>query len=160
VDETTPFFKNIRYSHITGTNIKKAGEIRGLPEAPMEDVTLTDVYLQAETGIEVKFTKDVDFRNVEINAEKGSALKISTSSEIELDNVTSREPVKGKAVVVLDNVKNAVIRDCSVKEGTTNFLELRGAGSQEIVLINNRLEKEQKAIKVSDGASLDAIVNK
>jgi len=160
VDETTPFFKNIRYSHITGTSIKKAGEILGLPEAPMEGVTLEDVYLQAETGIEVKFTKDVVFRNVEINAEKGSALKISNSSEIELDNVTTREPVKGKAVVVLDKVKDVVVRDCSAKEGTTHFLELRGAESQDIVLINNRLEKAKKAIKISYGASLDAIMEK
>ena len=91
--------------------------------------------------------KDIDFHNVEINVEKGSALEISTSSEIELDNVTTQEPINGKAVVLLENVKNTVVRDCSAKKGTTDFIELRRAESQDIVLINNRLEKAQKAIK-------------
>ena len=140
VDETTPHFRNIRYCHITGTNIKKAGEIWGLPEAPMEGVTLIDVNLTAETGLEMKFTKDIDFHDVEINAQKGPAVSISTSSGVELDNVTTKQPLKDTPVIIVENVKDVVLRDCKAVENTDIFLEKRGDGN-EVELINNRLSK-------------------
>ena len=44
VDEGTPRFRGIHLSHITATNVQScAAFLSGLPEAPLDDVTLDDV---------------------------------------------------------------------------------------------------------------------
>lgn len=44
VDEGTPRFRGIHLSHITATNVQAcAAWVSGLPEAPLEDITLEDV---------------------------------------------------------------------------------------------------------------------
>lgn len=156
VDETTPHFRNIRYSHITGTNIKKAGEILGLPEAPMTGVTLTDVNLHAETGVLVKFAQDIDFHDMKVNVEKGPALQFYKCSDVELDNATTTQP-NSAPVITLEKVRDAVIRDCPATEGTEFFLQIAGTENENIELINNRLDHAIEAIDLIKGAKLDAV---
>jgi polygalacturonase len=153
VDETTPFFKNIRYSHITGKNIKLAGEFLGLPEAPMEGVTLTDVNLQAETGIVVKFAKDISFHDVEINVKKGPPLSFYKSTQIELDNVTTSTPLKNNPVFQFENVQDVIVRDCTASQGTDVFLQFVGKENKDVMLLNNRLNKAQQPIRFTKGAT-------
>ncbi len=44
VDDGTPIFRNIRYSHITATRVSiAAGYFYGLAEMPLEEISLTDV---------------------------------------------------------------------------------------------------------------------
>ncbi len=154
VDETTPYFRNIRYSHISGTNLKKGGEIWGLPEAPMEGVTLIDVKLAAETGLEVKFTKDIDVHDVEINVQKGPALSISTSTGVELDNVTTKKPIKDTPVIMVENVKDGVLRDSKAVDGTDIFLEKKGK-ENDVEMVNNRLSKAARPILNSPSVKSD-----
>lgn len=158
VDETTPHFKNIRYSHITGTNIKKAGEIYGLPEAPMEDVVLEDVYLQAETGMEIKFVQGIDLRHVEINTDKGSALTFATVADVELDHVTSSIPLAKNPVVQFENVKNVVIRNCEAADGTDVFLLLKGRDNDEFYLFDNLLSRARMPYRFVEGATKSLII--
>ena len=138
VDETTPHFRNIRYSHITGTNIQKAGEIWGLPEAPMEGVTLMDIYLNAETGLEVNYTKDIDFHDIEINVQKGPALSIGNSTGVELDNVSTGYPLQNTPVIVIENVMDGVLRDSKAVKDTDIYLKKRGL-ENELKMVNNHL---------------------
>ncbi|MDZ7721234.1 MAG: glycoside hydrolase family 28 protein [candidate division KSB1 bacterium] len=154
VDETTPFLKNISYSHITGTDIKYAAKITGLPEAPIENLQFIDIDLQAETGIQARFLDNVDFHNIEIQAQKGSAFAISHASIVDLDEITTKTPVPGEPVIALENVKDVQVRNCTAVKGTGIFLELRGNKNQKISLIDNLLEKAQIPFRAKDGSSV------
>ena len=135
VDETTPFFKNIRYSHISGINIKKAGEIFGLPEAPVEGLTFDDVILSAETGMEVKFVKDLSFREVEINVQKGPALTIRDSDGLHIRNFCSKNYNTEVPAIVVENVKEAIFNSEKFTGKPEEFLQKKG-NNNEVRIVN------------------------
>lgn len=153
VDEKTPYFKNIRYSHITGKNIKLAGEFIGLPEAPMQGVTLIDVNIEAETGIIVKFAQDIDFHDMQINVQKGTPLTFYKSRHIELDNVTTHKPVKDNPVIQFENVQDVVVRDCAASQSTGVFLKFVGKENKDVTMLNNRLKKADQPVMFTKGAT-------
>ena len=135
VDETTPFFKNIRYSHISGINIKKAGEIFGLPEAPVEGLTFDDVILSAETGMEVKFVKDLSFREVEINVQKGPALTIRDSDGLHIRNFCSKNYNTEVPAIVVENVSKAIFNLEKYSGNPEEFLKKKG-NNNEVRIVN------------------------
>ncbi len=71
VGPTTPFNKSIVIRNVTATNCLTAGVIRGLPEAPIADVLLTNVTISAETGMTIYHAKGIKFVASKINAHRG-----------------------------------------------------------------------------------------
>jgi hypothetical protein len=157
VTEETPHFRLIHYSHITGSNLKIAGEIWGLPEAPMQGVHLSDVYLEAETGLQVKFTKDIALRDVEVNVKRGAAFHFFESQFVELEDVVSRTPVAATPVILLENVSDGVVRDCSAVPDTEIFLQIKGSASNAIEVFDNRLDYARQAVVLSDSVADEAV---
>ncbi|MCF8379023.1 MAG: glycoside hydrolase family 28 protein [Bacteroidales bacterium] len=135
VDETTPFFKNIRYSHISGINIKKAGEIFGLPEAPVDGLTFEDVVFSAETGMEVKFVKDLSFREVEIYVQEGTALTIRDSDGIYIRNFCSKNYNTEVPAIEVENTRKAIFNNENFSGKPEEFLRKKG-NNNEVRIVN------------------------
>ncbi len=72
--ERTPINKNIVIRNVTVTNCPTAGTIRGLPEAPITDVTLSNVTISAKTGIKIYHAKNIQFIDSKIVPESGKVL--------------------------------------------------------------------------------------
>ena len=68
VTERTPINKNITIRNVTATDCTNAGTIRGLPEAPISDVTLTNVKISAKSGMRIYFTKGIRFVDSKVEA--------------------------------------------------------------------------------------------
>jgi polygalacturonase len=109
VDETTPFLKNISYSHITGTNVKKAGMIYGLPEAPVSGLTLTDVNLNAESGMEFKYLEGLYLKDIVIKTSQGAALEIRNSADIIIERFRPESGCGGKPPIIVEEVTGCII---------------------------------------------------
>jgi polygalacturonase len=75
VTDRTPFNKNITIRNVTANDCPNAGIIRGLPEAPIDGLTFSNVNLSAKTGMIIYHAQNVRFSNSKITAEKGDALK-------------------------------------------------------------------------------------
>jgi len=88
VSERTPQFRNIRFSNITAYT-KVAVYINGLAEMPVEEVSLHDVYFEAESGISIRNAKDIQLHKVRINVQKGSPLVTDNVQRLEIDGFTS-----------------------------------------------------------------------
>ncbi len=88
VSERTPQFRNIRFSNITAYT-KTAMYINGLAEMPVEEVSLHDVYFEAETGITIHNAKDIQLHKVRINVKKGSPLVTDNVQRLEVDGFSS-----------------------------------------------------------------------
>ena len=71
VNETTPFFRNITIRNITGNSTHDAGIIAGLPEAPVENVTIENVTIRAVEGLTIANAKGIKLKNVKVIPEKG-----------------------------------------------------------------------------------------
>lgn len=74
VNERTPFNQDIVIRNVTATNCPNAGIIRGLPEAPIERLTFSNVTLSARTGMKIYHAKTVQFENTEISVDEGERL--------------------------------------------------------------------------------------
>jgi polygalacturonase len=71
VNATTPINKNILIRNVTATNCLTAGIIRGLPEAPITDLLLSNVTIYAESGMTIYYAKGINFTDCKITAQNG-----------------------------------------------------------------------------------------
>jgi len=74
VTDRTPFNQNIIIRNVTATNCPTAGTIRGLPEAPITNLTLSNVNISAKTGLKIYYANGIKFVGSKITVENGKAL--------------------------------------------------------------------------------------
>jgi polygalacturonase len=80
VTATTPHWKNITIRNVTsGSGRKAAGLIVGVPEMPAEVIRLTNVVLEAPTGIKIRNAKNLLFDHVVVHAAKGAPIDANAS---------------------------------------------------------------------------------
>ena len=63
------------------TECPEAGRIFGLPEMPVSGVTLTNVHISADKGLQIYNAKAVEFVNSELSIKKGPPL-ITGNAEV------------------------------------------------------------------------------
>jgi len=61
---------------VTATNCPTAGTIRGLPEAPVTDVTLSNVTISAKAGLKIYHAHGIRFVDSKIEVESGKPLTL------------------------------------------------------------------------------------
>lgn len=137
VTQETPFFKNIHLTNITAVEVENSLEIAGLPEAPIDGISISNSNFDAKNGFEVSFVKDLNIRDVKVNCLDGNALKINQGNNIVIDNFGTDTPVEDKAVIELNKTKKVFIYNCMVKEGTEWFLN--SIKSSDLKIENNWL---------------------
>jgi len=71
VGEGTPLFRDISLSNILARGAKLAGEILGLPEMPIQGVTLDNVKIAADKSFVIRYAKDVAFHRTRISVKSG-----------------------------------------------------------------------------------------
>ncbi len=83
VTRLTPHFHDITLENVTATDIVSAGAIAGLPEAPVRNVVLKNVHIQAQHGLAIS-NADVSGENVSVQAADGSGIIKSAGGNITL----------------------------------------------------------------------------
>jgi len=74
VTERTPLNQDIVIRNVTATDCPNAGILRGLPEAPIDGVTFSNVTLSAKSGLLIYHAKNIRFAASKITAESGPTL--------------------------------------------------------------------------------------
>jgi polygalacturonase len=69
----SPVYRNIVIRNLTAHSAKTAGMIVGLPEAPIENVTLENVRVTAPTGLMFRNTRAIKLQNATVSPTKGGA---------------------------------------------------------------------------------------
>jgi len=89
VTEETPAFRNIHISNVYCKGAGRAMFFNGLPEMPIDNVTVKDVVIsEAKEGVVISQAVNVTMDNIKIEAKKGSPLRISNSKDIKVDGET------------------------------------------------------------------------
>jgi polygalacturonase len=84
VDEGTPIFRNIHFSHISAVDVKTAaGFLYGLAEMPLEDISFSDVTISLIDGMEATHPEMAD----DIPSMSQAGFFIRNAHNIRLDNV-------------------------------------------------------------------------
>jgi len=154
VDETTPTFRSMHWSEIIVTDANKAAVIEGLPEMPIEELSLSNIVVESsQTGIECSAATGVAFYNVVVNAEEGPALAVKDVRDIEVHRFSTRRPNGRAPVIEFENVDGALIQSCTATEGTGTFLELKGESNRAIEMTGNRLSNAAKETEKTKASS-------
>ena len=83
----TPQFKDIHIKNITVKGAMQAVVLQGLPEMNLENVTLSNMLLEADNGILISDATSVQINNVDLRTKEGNAVNIINSSEIDMDQL-------------------------------------------------------------------------
>ena len=113
--------------------------INGLDEMPVQEISLTDVVFEAETGITIKNAKDITFHNVRVNTKAGSALQAMQVQRLDVDGLISAKPMSGIPMIKLIDVQDVLLRNCWPFAGTKIFASINGESSKNIRSMNNEL---------------------
>jgi polygalacturonase len=81
VGRLTPLFHDIVIQNLKAKGSKTAGVIVGLPEAPVKDITLRNVDIQAETGLRIAYA-NVTLDHVTVNATEGQPVTVAPSANV------------------------------------------------------------------------------
>jgi polygalacturonase len=99
VNEGTPRFRDFHFSNITARDSDTAGQVTGLKEMPIEDITFSDVHIRAKTGMTVTNAKQIVFKDVTIDTESGPAVIEKSSTDIDTTRLRTMRPHEGVQLV-------------------------------------------------------------
>ena len=108
VDEKTPIFRNIYMRDITATSSNTAAKFQGLPEMKLENVQLENAVLEAENGITIIDAKGIKFKNVKVLPQKGAALTIYNTKDVDINQFSTKEGSAEPVIRVLGNASDNV----------------------------------------------------
>jgi polygalacturonase len=157
ISERTPVLRNMHFSGVIVKGGPAAGFMLGLPEMPIEDVTFTDVHIEADAGLSCSEARNIVFNNVRINTKKGPALIGENITGLELGGFKTLAPHEDTAVVDLKNVADVYIHGCRATPGTATFLQLKGEKTADILLQGNDLRAAATPVKTEEGAPATAV---
>ncbi|MFC4211020.1 glycoside hydrolase family 28 protein [Pedobacter lithocola] len=145
VSERTPRFRNLHFSNITG-QVNQAGYLNGLEEMPIENITFSDINMDAKTGFSIGYANRIEFHNVEVNTEIGAALSAANVHNLTIDNVKTYTPIAKSAVIDLKNVSDVFLYNAFPTAGTNTYLRLSGDKTKNISIGNNNFNNAKNGI--------------
>lgn len=119
--------------------------IEGLPEMPISGLRISNVIAAGKSGLKAHDTVAMELRHVQVNADNGPAFLIRDSKELELDGVSTREPLADTPVIRLDRCPGAIVRGSRAFAGTATFLSVAPGELESVMLEGNALRGAGKA---------------
>lgn len=154
----TPIFRNFHCRDLLLDGAKAAVVIEGLPESPIQQLSLENVFVTAaEQGFSCYQVHGLSLNNAVVNTSSGPSLGCKNILDLELIRVRAQKSGQAPAIVLQD-VHGAMVQSCSAAEGTPALVQLKGKGNQEITLALNRVSKQTREVAFADGASEQAVV--
>ncbi|MEO5891540.1 MAG: glycosyl hydrolase family 28 protein, partial [Ferruginibacter sp.] len=129
IDESTPQFRNFYFTNITCNGAAKGIFIRGIPEMHIKNVIIENAVLQANEGIDIQEATGIQLKNIKI---------ISKQT---------------KPVVYVLNSDQVVIDNLMYKDSADLLLQLQGAATKNIKVLNTDPSHAKQKIIADFGAS-------
>jgi len=130
--KTPPIVRNIHIKNIACEYAGRAVKIIGLPEQPIENVTLENVSIASRWGLECINVKDSNFLGVRIT------------------------PIK-EPVMFVKNSRNLTIRKSACRQKIGIFLKIEGRKTKDIRLGDNNFSRAKKGIVLGKSVPPDSI---
>ena len=160
VSERTPVFRNIHISNMTGTQVNSLGSIVGIPEMPISDISISNVNIDAASGMFIRDARRLTFSDFTINTQQGPALSFENASELYLSNVRTYHPIADAPVMRFNNVQDVMIRGCFPMPGSKALAEFSGPRTRGIVLMDNATDRLGTPVIMGPDINADAIDDK
>ncbi len=157
----TPSFLDFYCSGILIDGARRAVVIEGLPENPMQRVSLENVFVKAtQSGIFCSQVHGLSLGNAVVNAAHGPSVQCRNIHDLELVRVRAPKPEPDAPVIELGAVQQALIESCSAAAGSPALVRLTGTANEDLALALNRVSKHSQEIEFRNGASKEAVVSR
>ena len=94
-DETTPIFKNFTIQNVFCSGAETALFIRGLPEAPIQQIDLKNIQIQSNKGFEIQEASNCSFNAIQLFAKNTNPLiQIMQGTNLRFDTIGFSSGVK------------------------------------------------------------------
>jgi len=161
VDVRTPIFRNFHCSDILLDGAKASIVVEGLPESPIQGLSLDNVFIKAaDKGISCYQVHGFSLSNAVVNANSGPAVECTNVLDLELVRVRTPKSQPNVPVIAMEEVHEAMVQSCSAAESGSALVQLRGAGNRDITLALNRVSKPTQEVAFTDGATEKAVVRR
>ncbi|MDR2936511.1 MAG: glycoside hydrolase family 28 protein [Rikenellaceae bacterium] len=137
VNEKTPTFRNIHIAGVTASEVNRAGEITGISEMPVQNLSFSNINMTARTGFNITTARQIEFHDVTVDAETGPSFNVRDAENLVFDNVKTNTPLPGTPTVSLENVRTAYLYNCFPFVMPDVFLRAVGDRNTNIVLTNS-----------------------
>jgi len=158
VSERTPVLRNLHFSDITVKDSPAAGFILGLAEMPVDNVTFSNLAIDAEKGFSCSNARNIAFRDVRINTKRGPALIGENLQDVQIEGFRTLTPHEGSVVIDLKNAAGGYVHGCSTSSGAGVFLGLRGENTRGILMQSNDLRNAASPVQTGEGCPPSAVV--
>lgn len=160
VDIRTPRFRNFHCSDILLKGAKIAVLVEGLPESPIQQLSLENIFVQAAEGISCYQVHGFSLSNAVVNASSGPALGCKNVLDIDLARIRTPKLESKVPAIMLEDVHGAMVESCSATESSPALVQLKGEGNRDITLALNRVSKQTQEVAFTNGASEQAVVRR
>jgi polygalacturonase len=161
VDETTPTVRNIHFSRVTATNVPHAIVVQGLPESPIQNLTLSDIAVNSSAaGATCSRVRGMTFDSILVNPDAGPPMSLVDVQGLELLRFRTNKANPGQPVIRMEKVQGAVVESCSAAAGNSVLVEVKGAENKDITLQLNRASSDGQEVDFTDGATDAAITRR
>jgi polygalacturonase len=112
VNAGTPDIGNLHYENIQCDYAKRnVIQIVGIPEMPVNNVTLKNINLGGRTGIEISDAKNITLEGLSIFNEEGSFAKIAFCDSIAIDNIEIIGTDESEVPFIMNDVVNSSLEN-------------------------------------------------
>jgi polygalacturonase len=151
-------------------------KLHGSIDSPLENITLENLRLtvvedpqtilkKGGTALTLENALNFHLKDVVIDWEGvttdlwKTALLVQDTRELTLDGVSARQAQDGgkEAAIVLRNVAGARILNCKAQSGTGVFLDIQGAWTDDLLLLQNDTRKAQIPLRVDGTVKQEAV---
>ncbi|MBL0234900.1 MAG: glycoside hydrolase family 28 protein [Chitinophagaceae bacterium] len=134
VDETTPVFRNFQISNVYCNGAAKAIFMRGIPEMHVKDITMQNMLLQADKGIDIQESSNITLKNVKIFSKETSPVAdIIQSENITIDGLGY--PKNSELLIRISGDRSKEIKLLNTDTGNTKNKALFELGATEKALL-------------------------
>lgn len=116
VTEETPAFRNIHFKNVTSVNCRRAMFFNGLPEMPIDNITLENVNVTSRFGAEFSESKNIKLSNVNIKVLEGIPLMFRNVEDIFVQNFSTDENLAVVISVDGNRTKNIDLSGVNVEK--------------------------------------------
>jgi glycosyl hydrolase family 28/pectate lyase-like protein len=159
IDIRTPVFRNFQCSDILLEGAKASIIVEGLPESPIQHVSLDNVFVKAaERGVSCYQVQGFSLNNAIVSDNVGPSVECKKVRDLELVRVRNPKSQQNKPVISLEEVQGAMVQSCSVAGSSSALVQVNGDGNRDITLALNRVPEPAREVVFSNGAAETAIV--
>ena len=132
-DETTPIFKNFTIQNVFCSGAETALFIRGLPEAPIQQIDLKNIQIQSNKGFEIQEASNCSFNAIQLFAKNTNPLiQIMQGTNLRFDTIGFSSGVKFLCSVAGERTKQIQFTNTNFSLAEKKYTITGGATNESI----------------------------